>query len=88
MASVSFLLSPLLPLRGRNCGDCRTVYPAKKVKAVDCVAAGDTFNGAFVVALSEGRSCAEAIAFAQKAAAISVTRPGAQASVPFRQEVR
>lgn len=74
--------------RGVYCGNCRKVYPAKKVKAVDCVAAGDTFNGAFVVALAEGKSCKDAIAFAQKASAISVTRPGAQASVPFRREIR
>ena len=52
------------------------------------MAAGDTFNGAFVVALAEGMSCEEAIAFAQQAAAISVTRPGAQSSVPYRIEVR
>ena len=38
-------------------------------------------------ALAEGRPCAEAIAFAQKASAISVTRPGAQSSVPFRYEI-
>ena len=74
--------------KGVYCGDCRKICPAKKVKAIDCVAAGDTFNGAFVVALAEGRSCGEAIAFAQKAAAISVTRPGAQASVPRRAEIR
>ncbi len=74
-------------VKGVYCGNCRALYPAKKVKAVDCVAAGDTFNGAFVVALAEGKSCKEAIAFAQKAAAISVTRPGAQASVPFRKEI-
>ena len=74
-------------VKGVYCGCCRKLYPAKKVKAIDCVAAGDTFNGAFVVALSEGKSCAEAIAFAQKAAAISVTRPGAQSSVPWRKEV-
>ena len=73
--------------KGVYCGDCRRLFPAPKVKAVDCVAAGDTFNGAFVVALSEGRNCAEAIAFAQKAAAISVTRCGAQASVPYRREL-
>lgn len=75
-------------VKGAYCGDCGKVFPAKKVKAVDCVAAGDTFNGAFVVALAEGKPCAEAIAFAQAASAISVTRPGAQASVPFRREVR
>ena len=73
--------------KGAYCGNCRKVYPCRKVKAVDCVAAGDTFNGAFAVALAEGLGCADAIAFAQKASAISVTRPGAQASVPFRREV-
>ena len=75
-------------VKGVYCGNCRKLYPAKKVKAVDCVAAGDTFNGAFAVALAESRCCKDAIAFAQKAAAISVTRPGAQSSVPFRREVR
>ena len=74
--------------KGVYCGNCRKLYPSKKVKAIDCVAAGDTFNGAFVVGLVEGKGCAEAIAFAQKAAAISVTRPGAQSSVPFRREVK
>ena len=74
--------------KGVYCGNCRRLYPAKKVKAVDCVAAGDTFNGAFVVALAEGKSCRDAIAFAQKASAISVTRPGAQSSVPRRREVK
>jgi len=73
--------------KGAYCGDCNKVYPCRKVKAVDCVAAGDTFNGAFAVALSEGKTCADAIAFAQKASAISVTRPGAQSSVPFRREL-
>ena len=74
--------------KGVYCGDCRRLYPVKKVKAVDCVAAGDTFNGAFVVALAEGRCCKAAIAFAQKASAISVTRPGAQDSIPSRKEIR
>ena len=74
--------------KGAYCGDCNKVYPCRKVKAVDCVAAGDTFNGAFAVALAEGRTCADAIAFAQKASAISVTRPGAQSSVPFRKEIK
>lgn len=73
--------------KGAYCGDCGKVYPCRKVKAVDCVAAGDTFNGAFAVALAEGRTCADAIAFAQKASAISVTRPGAQSSVPYRKEL-
>ena len=73
--------------KGCWCGDCGKIFPARRVKAVDCVAAGDTFNGAFVVALAEGKPCAEAIDFAQKAAASSVTRPGAQPSVPYRREL-
>jgi len=76
-----------LGAKGVYCGDDDRVRPGRKVKAVDCVAAGDTFNGAFVVALAEGRGVGEAVDFAQKAAAISVTRPGAQPSVPFRREI-
>ena len=63
------------------------LVPACPVKAVDTVAAGDTFNGAFTVALTEGRSVEDAVKFAVKAASISVTRPGAQSSVPHRSEV-
>ena len=63
------------------------LVPACPVKAVDTVAAGDTFNGAFAVALTEGRSVVDAVTFAVKASAIAVTRPGAQASVPRRAEV-
>jgi ribokinase len=61
--------------------------PGRKVKAVDATAAGDTFNGALAVALAEGRPMAEALGFANAAAAISVTRLGAQASIPGRDEV-
>ena len=57
------------------------------MSAVDTTAAGDVFNGAFAVALAEGRPVAEAARFANAAAAISVTRPGAQSSVPSREEV-
>ena len=74
--------------KGVYCGDCDRLYPARRVKAVDCVAAGDTFNGAFAVALVEGRSCKDAIAFAQQAAAVAVTRVGAQSSVPYRRELK
>ena len=73
--------------KGAYCGNCNRAYPCEKVKPVDCVAAGDTFNGALAVALAEGMACKAAIAFAQKAAAISVTRHGAQASIPFRREI-
>lgn len=63
------------------------IIKAPKVEAIDTTAAGDTFNGALVVALSEGRTIQESIAFANKAASISVTRIGAQSSVPFRKEI-
>jgi len=58
-----------------------------KVNVVDTTAAGDVFNGALVVALSEGNPMDDAVSFACKAAAISVTRLGAQASAPTREEV-
>lgn len=61
--------------------------PAKKVVAVDTVAAGDTYNGALCVALSEGKGFIEAMEFATAASAIAVTRVGAQASVPYRKEL-
>lgn len=57
------------------------------VEAVDTVAAGDCFNGAFAVALLEGKDPWTAARFASAAAAISVTRRGAQASMPYRAEV-
>lgn len=57
------------------------------VTAVDTTAAGDAFNGAFAVALSEGRNPVEAAEFASAAAAISVTRRGAQPSMPTRGEI-
>lgn len=61
--------------------------PAFKVEAVDTTAAGDTFCGAFAVALVEGKSLKEALQFASAAAAISVTRMGAQPSAPTRMEI-
>ena len=73
--------------KGVYCGDTRRIYPARKVKAVDCVAAGDTFNGALAVGLADGKDAEAAIAFAQAAAAVSVTRLGAQQSIPYREEV-
>lgn len=60
---------------------------AFRVDAVDTVAAGDCFNGAFAVALLEGQDPQNAARFASAAAAISVTRRGAQASMPTRPEV-
>ncbi|MBD2757663.1 ribokinase [Spirosoma validum] len=58
-----------------------------RVTAVDSTAAGDCFNGALAVALAEDQPLPEAVAFACKAASISVTRMGAQASMPKRSEL-
>jgi len=57
------------------------------VKALDTTAAGDVFNGALAVAICEGRDLKDAVSFANKAAAISVTRMGAQSSAPYRKEI-
>ncbi|MHB8969089.1 MAG: ribokinase [Pirellulaceae bacterium] len=61
--------------------------PAFPVKAVDTTAAGDVFNGALAVALSEGRSLEQCVHFASAAAALSVTKLGAQPSAPRRPEI-
>lgn len=58
-----------------------------KVTPVDTTAAGDTFNGALAVALLEGKSMRDAVMFAHKASSISVTRMGAQSSIPTREEL-
>jgi len=60
---------------------------AFKVDAIDTTAAGDTFCGAVCVGLSEGRSILDSVKIAAKAAALTVTRMGAQASIPFRNEL-
>lgn len=61
---------------------------APKVKAVDATAAGDTFVGGFAAALANGKGEAEAIRFGQVAAALSVTRAGAQPSIPTLHDVQ
>jgi len=61
--------------------------PAEKVIAVDTTAAGDVFNAALTVALSEGRYIVDAVKYANKAASIAVTRLGAQSSAPYKNEV-
>ncbi|ACS87727.1 MULTISPECIES: ribokinase [Musicola] len=61
--------------------------PGFRVKAVDTIAAGDTFNGALVTALLESKPMTDAVKFAHAAAAIAVTRRGAQPSVPWREEI-
>ncbi|MCQ6255279.1 ribokinase [Pseudomonas sp. Q11] len=63
-------------------------FPAPLVKAVDTTAAGDTFVGGFAAALADGKSEVEAIRFGQVAAALSVTRAGAQPSIPTWLEVQ
>ncbi|MDY0257953.1 ribokinase [Gudongella oleilytica] len=59
----------------------------RPVKAVDTTGAGDTFNGALAVALAEGNELIKAVEFANKAAAISVTKLGAQGGMPGREEL-
>lgn len=63
------------------------IIPAHKVEAVDTTAAGDVYNGAMCAALAEGMPLIEALRFATKASAISVSRAGAQPSIPSRDEV-
>ena len=63
-------------------------FAAPKVKAIDTTAAGDTFVGGFAAALAAGKSESEAIQFGQIAAALSVTRAGAQPSIPDLSEVQ
>jgi ribokinase len=59
-----------------------------KVKAVDSTAAGDVFNGAFAVGLSKNMNQRDALEFAVKAASLSVTRKGAQPSIPLLEEIQ
>lgn len=62
-------------------------YPARRVEAVDTTAAGDTFVGGFSAALAAGRATEEAVRFGLAAAAVSVTRAGAQPSIPYLHEI-
>ena len=65
-----------------NCVFCE----AKKVNAVDTTAAGDTFTGYYIAAVSEGESVKAALELATKAAAVAVTRQGAVPSIPYRKQ--
>lgn len=67
--------------------DRQGFVPGFSVQAVDTTAAGDTFNGTLAVALAEGQDFSAAVRFACAAAALSVTRSGAQPSVPWRGEI-
>ncbi len=67
-------------------GECKEI-PSFKVTAVDTTAAGDTFCGAFCVAIAEGADVNEAALFGNLAASITVTRDGAQQALPTREEV-
>ena len=81
----------VLKLGGRGCyvalaDGRRMLIPAYEVRAVDTTAAGDAFNGAFAVALMEGHDAVRSASWASAVAAISVTRAGAQPSMPTRSE--
>jgi len=63
------------------------LIPGYKVKVVDTTAAGDTFNGMLITALLENKTLTQAVNYAHAAAAIAVTRAGAQSSIPWRDEI-
>lgn len=63
------------------------VFPGKKVEVVDTTAAGDSFTAAMTMLLTEGYPLESAIAFAIEVAAVVVTRPGAQSSIPNKDEI-
>ncbi|WP_302614815.1 PfkB family carbohydrate kinase, partial [uncultured Bacteroides sp.] len=67
--------------------DNYVMIPAKQVETVDTTGAGDVFCGAFSVYLSKRHSLTEAVEFANAAAAIAVTRIGAQSAIPYKTEV-
>lgn len=67
--------------------DERIIVPTFEVDAVDTTGAGDTFNAALAVGLSEGKALSDAVRFANAAAALCVTKPGAADSVPYRADV-
>lgn len=67
--------------------DVHKSYPALKVKAIDTTAAGDSFTAALAVAICEGRPMDEVIPFATQVGALTVTKFGAQPSLPYRNEI-
>lgn len=85
---VSTLIVTLGSKGAMICSDGQSrLVPPFPVKAVDTTAAGDTFCGALCVALAEGRTIDEAVTFGNKAASVTVTRPGAQCAIPTRSEI-
>ena len=67
--------------------DASETVPTFEVDVVDTTGAGDAFNGGLAVALAEGRALNDAVRFANAAAALSVTKPGAAPSTPYRADV-
>ena len=65
----------------------KELIPGFKVKAVDATAAGDVFNGALAVAIAQNKPVREAVSFANAAAALSVTKLGAQPSAPTKEQI-
>lgn len=70
-----------------NEGEFLSRVSACKVKVVDTTAAGDTYIGALAARLAEGKSMEESVEYATKAAALTITRYGAQQAIPYREEV-
>lgn len=79
-----------------TCGEKGVVYfngkeivkiPARKTDAVDTTGAGDTFSGAFTVAVSEGKPLEESIRYGTYAASLAVTKKGAQSGMPYKQDI-
>ena len=68
-------------------GSIEIPFPAYEVDAVDTVAAGDAFNGGFAAAFSEGKPIEEILQWANACGALSTTKPGAQPSMPSREEL-
>lgn len=68
--------------------DIKKIIPAPKVKAIDTTAAGDCFNGALSVGIADEKPLDETVLFANKAAALSVTKMGAQQSLPYKEDIK
>lgn len=70
-----------------NQGESLSRVSARKVKVVDTTAAGDTYIGALAARLAEGKGMEESVEYATRAAALTITRYGAQQAIPYREEV-